>query len=186
MDGGGDVRMKSAIVVVDPQYGWYNPHTAPMFTKLANELSHFGRWSDTLIATFANAPESVFRRLLPWWSAFQSSEDRAVLPAFDRREVLVFPRTTYGLSSALWDHLRHQAIEQVVLTGVETDATIAMTAMEAFDRGYSVVVPRHLVASTYGPPGQEHGIAIIRKVLGHDHVLSQAQTRIMFSRWSQS
>ncbi len=169
--------MDTAIVVVDPQKGWVNANTKPTLDLLARELQRNACWGSVVITKFMNDATSPFRSLLPWWKAFQTNEDTDLMDEFLQPTAKVFSRNIYGLPPNLWDYLDHQEVRQIVLTGVETDATIAKTAMDAFDRNISVVVPPHLVASTYGPPGQEHGLAIVRKVLGKDHILSESQTR---------
>lgn len=82
----------------------------------------------------------------------------------------------------MWDYFSRHNVRQMVLTGLETDATIVKTAMDAFDRHLAVYVPPHLVASTYGPLGQENGLAILKKVLGRDHFLNESQVHQLLSQ----
>lgn len=174
--------LNRAIVVVDPQVGWVNPQTEATLTHLSRMLDRYRCWSVVRVAQFVNRSESPFRSLLPWWTGFQDQADTALIAAFVRPGVPVFPHDTYGLSPEFWESLRMNRVDQLILTGVETDATIAKTAMDAFDRGLSVLVPRELVASTYGPVGQRHGLAILKKVLGRDRLLSRSATRAVLAQ----
>ena len=169
--------MNTIIVVVDPQKGWLNDYTRPPLLTLAEALNQSGCWQSVVITKFVNDLKSPFRTLLPWWRDFQTSADTDFIDEFANSDVKVFERNIYGLPAELWIYIERQGVKQLMLTGVETDATIVKTAMDAFDRGISVWVPSDLVASTYGPVGQSHGLAILGKVLGKDHILSLPETR---------
>lgn len=181
-----EIRVNFAIVIIDPQKGWLNSYTSPIFEQIAIELSRFKCWDLTIISTFSNTSTSSFRQLLPWWNGFQNNKDLEIIDEFTNPSIPLFPRETYGLSEPFWQHLQKNNIGEIVLTGVETDASIVKTAMDAFDRKISVMVPIHLVGSTYGPKGNESGMAIIKKVLGKDHVLDPQQTHQWFKQKGQN
>ncbi|MCY0880902.1 MAG: isochorismatase family protein [Firmicutes bacterium] len=161
---------------MDPQYGWLrDPSVTPMFSRLSQWLTHHHLWPFVLISTFYNAPDSPLRQQLPWWHGFQSDPDTMILPDFLAAGCPIFPRSTYGLPPALWHHLQQHAITHVLLTGVETDASILHAAMEGVDRHLIIGLARHFVASSYGPTGQHTGCAVAGKVLGRDHLFSPDQ-----------
>ena len=169
--------MDLVVVVIDPQKGWLNQYTRPTLHALAEELSQSACWPSVVLTQFINDVASPFRSLLPWWKGFQKADDTDLMDEFMRPVLQMFTRNTYGLPPELWACFESHEVKQILLTGVETDATIVKTAMDAFDRGISVWAPWHLVASTYGPAGQASGLAILQKVLGQDHLLSREATR---------
>ena len=75
---------------------------------------------------------------------------------------------------SFWKELRSKRVDELLITGVETDASVIKTAMDAFDRGINSWIIAELVGSTYGKDGQEAGLRIARKVLGKDHVYDSA------------
>lgn len=177
----GGTGIDTIVVVVDPQKGWLNQFTEPTLHALAEELNRGDHWRSVVVTQFMNDEKSPFRTLMPWWKAFQTHSDTDLLQEFIQPRARVFTHDIYGFSPKLWSYCGRQGVKQMVLTGVETDATIVKTAMDAFDRGISVWVPPHLLASTYGPLGQEHGLAILKKVLGRDHILNERETRELFA-----
>jgi nicotinamidase-related amidase len=162
------------VVVVDPQEGWARRGARPTLQRLARFLEREKAWSATVITCFANGERSPFRQNLAHWTGFQTEEERRLVEALDTARAPVFWRDTYGLPEELWRYLEEQGTEEVLLTGVETDASVLSAAMAAFDRGLSVWVTPALVASTYGRRGQLCGLAVLRKVLGGDRVVSLA------------
>lgn len=169
--------MALTVIVVDPQYGWAKREDVrDTFGRIAATLSERNLWSKTILTVFQNGQGSPFRRRLGWWTGFREKDAQELLPEFAHRGVPVFGRQTYGLSEPLWRYCREilQASE-ILLTGVETDATLLHAAMEGFDRGYGMFVVPSLVASTYGEPGQNAGLAVLAKVLGRDHVITDVR-----------
>jgi len=161
---------RGVVLVIDPQMGWLNRYTEPTIKRLHSFLLEDGILDKTIITVFYNNENSNFRRLLSWWKGFTSDEDTEIIPGFKALNAPVFKRNTYGMPERFWRKLELMNINNILITGVETDASIIKTAMDAFDRGISAWIVESLVASTYGKKGQEAGIAVAKKVLGRDHV----------------
>jgi len=175
----GEKAFRGIVLVIDPQMGWLNKHTEPTIKRLHSFLLEDGILDKTIITVFYNNENSNFRRLLSWWKGFTVEYDTEIIPGFKFSNVPVFKRNTYGMTERFWRKLELMNINNILITGFETDASIIKTAMDAFDRGISVWIVESLVASTYGKKGQEAGIAVAKKVLGRDHVL---KTPAMLSR----
>ena len=170
---------RGIVLVIDPQMGWLNRYTEPTIKRLHYFLLEDGILNKTIITVFYNNENSNFRRFLSWWKGFTAEDDTEIIPDFKALNVPVFKRNTYGMPERFWRKLKIMNINNVLITGVETDASIIKTAMDAFDRGISAWIVESLVASTYGERGQKAGIAVAKKVLGRDHVL---RTPDMLSR----
>jgi len=167
----GEKAFRGVVLVIDPQIGWLNRHTEPTIKRLHSFLLEDGILDKTIITIFYNNEDSNFRRLLSWWKGFTSEHDAEFIPDFKALNVPIFKRNTYGMPERFWRKLELMNINNILITGVETDASIIKTAMDAFDRGISAWIVESLVASTYGKKGQEAGLAVAKKVLGRDHVL---------------
>ncbi len=169
-----DNYQKFAVLVIDPQNGWINNYTEKLFERIYSFISEYGLNGVTLIATFSNTPKSKFRKLLSWWDGFTDKVDTGIIPPFNNGQFPVFRRRTYGMPPSFWRALRLRGVDELLITGVETDASVIKIAMDAFDRGINSWIVAELVGSTYGESGQEAGLRIARKVLGKDHVYGSA------------
>ena len=165
-----DNDRKFTVLVIDPQKGWINNHTEKLFERVNSFISDYGLNDSTIITTFSNTQKSKFRKLLSWWDGFTDKGDTQIITLFNNKQFPVFRRRTYGMPPSLWKSLRLRNVDELLITGVETDASIIKTAMDAFDRGINSWIIAELVGSTYGESGQEAGLRIARKVLGKDHV----------------
>ncbi len=164
-------KFKGIVIVIDPQMGWLNKYTEPAMHRLQLFLSNYVILKKTIITTFSNTQKSNFRKLMGEWKGFTEKDDIRIIPGFEFSGVPVYKRRTYGLPGRLWKELKKADVNNLLITGVETDASIIKTAMDSFDRGISAWISEDLVASTYGERGQQAGISVARKVLGRDHVL---------------
>ncbi len=164
-------KFKGIVLVIDPQMGWLNQYTEPAMKRLQLFLSDNIILKKTIITTFSNTQKSNFRKLMSEWKGFTGEDDIKIIPGFEFSGVPVYKRRTYGLPERFWKELKRTNVNNLLITGVETDASIIKTAMDSFDRGISAWIAEDLVASTYGRRGQTAGISVARKVLGRDHVL---------------
>jgi len=169
--------MASRLLILDPQVGWARRHVqvASTFRLLADWLTRHDLWDRVWITAFYNDEASPFRQLMMWWTDFQSAQDWALLEPYAIRATHVVRRNTYGLPDIFWQNMRLSNVDRMVLAGVETDASVCKTAMDAFDRGIGVDVVPSWTASAYGPSGQAHGLAILRKVLGSRHLITEEE-----------
>lgn len=139
---------KFTVLVIDPQMGWINNHTEKLFERIGSFISDYEFNDSTVIATFSNTPKSKFRKLLPRWDGFTDKGDTRIIPPFNNGQFPVFRRRTYGMPPALWRNLRFGNVGGLLITGVETDASVIKTAMDAFDRGINSWIIAELVRST--------------------------------------
>ena len=169
---------KLTVLVIDPQIGWLNDFTGRVFSAISGFVKEYDLEENTVISVFSNTRESKFRSLMPNWEGFRKTADRRIVSQLDFRPFKVYPRQTYGMPPSFWKDLGRNRTANLLITGVETDASIIKTAMDSFDRGISSWIITRLVGSTYGENGQRAGLAIARKVLGRDHVLESTQAFI--------
>jgi hypothetical protein len=169
--------MASRLLILDPQAGWVRRHVQveSTFRLLADWVTDHDLWARVWVTAFYNDEASPFRRLMMRWTAFQSAQDWTLLEPYATRAAKIIPRNTYGLPEAFWRKARRSNVDHIVLAGVETDASICKTAMDAFDRGIGVTVVPSWTASAYGPSGHTHGLAILRKVLGSQHLMTEGE-----------
>lgn len=163
---------KTRVVVVDPQNGFATEETTPVFNKIAMFISATRSWNRTIVHTFSNDDESPFRKNLPWWERMRKSRETKIIPSFLHHDAKIFRRHTYGFGDDFWLHLEEEGVEQMLLCGVEADATILHSAMESFDKGVPTIVCDCLVGSLYGDTGVHVGLSVLQKVLGRSKIIS--------------
>lgn len=143
--------MKTAIIVVDVQKFFL--HDAPNdFPKKVAEHIKATNYPVVAFTVFKNQPDSNFVRSLKWKKSM-SHTDTKLPPEFDEFiKDNVFVRAAYSgfESTNLHEYLTRQAIEKVVICGMDTDACVLATAFSAFDKGYMVDVNFDLTISQAG------------------------------------
>jgi nicotinamidase-related amidase len=172
---------KLEILVVDPQIGWSKryPGTPVTLYKLAEWLSARNLWNLVSVSRFENDEQSPFRSNLGWWKDFRDEKSTGIVQPYGERAARTFPRNTYGMPDAYWNHLTEAGIDTLLIAGVEADASIAKIAMDAFDRNLRVFVAPHFISSAYGQQGIDISLHILSKTLGRDHMLTVGELSSM-------
>ncbi|WP_075056600.1 isochorismatase family protein [Thermogymnomonas acidicola] len=135
------------------------------------------------VCAFKNDEISPFRSFMEWWPGFREQGDRQLMQEFDFSRYPVFWHNTYSpLTAELSVWLRENAIREVLVTGVETSASVVMFSMQLFDIGVRPVVCFELVGDTYGDQGQKAGVSVLRKVLSEANIMAYSR----LSSWAQS
>ncbi len=148
------------IIVIDPQKGFENPGTLKTFYRIFDILRNdYSKFLKVYIFLFKNDENSPFRKNMDWWPGFRENEDCNLIDDYNLNNYKKYYHNKYS-------------IKEFLITGVETDASVLLSAMELFDLGIKVLICPDLVYSTYGDAGQNAGLFIIRKVLGDSGIIS--------------
>jgi isochorismate hydrolase len=130
-----EMRKKSSIMlVIDPQMGWITPCTKIVFRSIIEFIDLNKLEKNTVIALFSNSKKSNFRTLMPEWDGFTDDKDKEIIRCFSNKKFKKYYHHTYSMPPVFWKDLRSREIKHLFLTGVETDASIIKTAMDAFDK----------------------------------------------------
>ncbi|SMD30348.1 isochorismatase family protein [Picrophilus oshimae] len=156
------------IIVIDPQKGFENPGTLKTFYRIFDILRNgYSKYLKVYIFLFLNDEKSPFRRNMEWWNAFHGSPDTDVIQNIDINGYKTYYHNRYSIiNDDFLNEIEKYNINEFLITGVETDASVLLAAMELFDLGIHVLICPDLVYSIYGDKGQDAGLFIIRKVLG--------------------
>jgi nicotinamidase-related amidase len=134
--------MKTALIIVDVHNFFL--HDAPD-DLISNIVTHLKSQPYDAVAftVFRNKSDSNFVKSLNW-NKCSAGEDLEFPADFQPyiTDTNVFTRAAYSAftETSLNKYLQDQAIEKVVLCGVDTDACVLATAFSAFDNGYLIDV----------------------------------------------
>jgi len=189
------VAVRTAVVCVECQDGVLGEHSVlpALGTDAAPLLKNIVRLADgaraagirVVHATFGGllgtptGTAPIWRRLAPATADWEPGHPAvAVVPELSHPDDLVVTRR-HGLSPAwrteLLPILRDLGVDQIVLTGVSLNLALPMTAAEACQEGFTVVVPRDAVAGTpadYGEAVLAHTMRMLARITTTDELLA--------------
>ena len=141
--------MKKALVVVDVQKYFVNEKTSDIPKKIATYIRE-NNFDFVLFSKFVNKKGSNWFRTLGW-------EKMTGPPDTDIHETLkefadknnVFEKTSYSVFKAqgFEKFLKKNDIEELYICGIDINACVLASALEAFDLGYTPHVLKELSAS---------------------------------------
>jgi nicotinamidase-related amidase len=124
---------------------------------------HFGRWRSDFRAQVEHCLKdgvrgaSIVRQLAP------GPTDYFVLK----------PKHSAFYETCLMTLLQHLGARRLILAGFASDSCVSMTAMDAYLRGYSLIIPRDASAAM-SPTAHADALAQLRRVVHADTPLSRA------------
>jgi len=163
--------MRKALIMIDVQKGFINKTTIPVISRIRNFIKkHRDEYKLLIFTQYFNKKSSSFTRHLDWHGFMDKKETDLVdeIKEFVNNKNL-FPKYTYGsfVDNKLFNLLKKNKIEQVELTGFDTENCVLTFARDAFDRGMSVVVLKNLVASSSNPKLHKSALEIIKDNIGN-------------------
>lgn len=137
---------------------WHTPALAsilPNVTRLSTALHSHTLFARFIVPQTAEAAEGSWRRYYQRWSMITgSSHDPSLhelveplLPLADQTNV--FDKRGYSVFAGtdLDQRLRHQQVDTLIFSGIESDVCVYSSVMAAIDLGYNVVVAADALAS---------------------------------------
>jgi nicotinamidase-related amidase len=162
--------MKKALIIIDVQKGFINKNTKNVILKIRYYIYRNRNKYDLIVFTqYKNYKNSNFVKSLDWHGFMSKSEtDLAdeILEFIDDKNLFV--KNTYGsfVDDKLHSLLKKYKINQVELTGFDTENCVLTFARDAFDRGMRVVVLKDLCASHSNKKLHKAALEIIENNIG--------------------
>jgi len=162
------------IIIIDPQKGFENPDTLKTFYRISDLLRNdYSKYLKTYVFLFINDEKSPFRKNMQWWNSFYDIKDYDIIDEINLKKYKKYYHDKYSIiNNDFLNEIKKYDINEFLITGVETDASILLSAMELFDLGIKVLICPEPVYSIYGEDGQKSGLFIIRKALGDSGIIS--------------
>ncbi|MGW7463846.1 isochorismatase family cysteine hydrolase [Streptomyces xantholiticus] len=166
----------TALLVVDVQQGFVNHHSRsvlPAVVRLVKGLQVLG--APVVLTRFHNEPGSPYETITGW-TKLRTPEEQAFVPelvpyisdaagVIDKGQSSLFtPEGTELIRRAGWSDL--------VLCGIDTDACVYDSAVDAYQHGYRPWIVTDACASTGGPEYHDAALLLAARNIGPDHLLA--------------
>lgn len=157
-----------ALFVIDVQSYFINEHTKQIPLKIADFIdTHKFDW--LAFFQYFNHPNSSFAKFHQWYKMYGSPETDLV-PELQK---YITPDNLYKKFSftifkaeGFEKQLKTHQIAEMYLCGMDTDACVLTSEMEAFERGYDSKVIEDLCVSHSGIDYHNKAVDIMKKNLG--------------------
>lgn len=160
----------AALIVIDVQQGFVNPHSEgviPTIVQLVRRWQEAG--APVVFARFHNAIGSPYESITGW-TRLRTPEEQAIvteLTPYMREAAGVIDK---GQSSVFTAHgarlFRAAGWTDLVLCGIDTDSCVYDSAVEAFQAGYRPWIVTDACASTGGPQYHEAALLLAARNIG--------------------
>ncbi|KKU83517.1 MAG: Isochorismatase hydrolase family protein [Microgenomates group bacterium GW2011_GWA2_47_8] len=162
-----------ALLIIDLQKYLINENTESLPTKIANFIEKH-KFDYTLFFQFYNSPNSNFVKIHNWNHMFGPPETDMVdeLSKYITRNNLFkkYSFSVFGVEG-FNEFMKSNLINELYLCGIDTDACVLLSEMEAFGKGYDAKVIEDLCASHWGIEYHRRAIDLIKRNLGKQAII---------------
>lgn len=163
-----------ALLVIDLQKYLINESTEPLPEKIAKFIEKH-KFDYTLFFQFFNSPNSNFVKIHKWNKMFGPPETDIVdeLTKY-LTENNLFKKHSFSIFRAegFNEFMKGNPINELYLCGIDTDACVLSSEMEAFEKGYDAKIIEDLCASHSGIEYHQKAIDLIKKNLGKQAIIN--------------
>ena len=125
--------MSSCLVIIDAQNGFITPQTEQVIPRIA-ELAGSGYYDHIVATRFQNVPDGPYERFLGW-DGLMDEGSQEIVPEVLRFAERVFVKYTYTcFTTEFDDYIRRNGIDCLYMCGVDTDACVLKSTIDAFER----------------------------------------------------
>lgn len=160
---------QQALIVVDVQNGFLSPYTRRALPHIHNLLEL--DWGLVIATRFYNAEGSPFRKQIHW-NRLSSEEEITLDPKVEKRADVIIDKPTYGVGSKLLELLAKHNLTSATVVGIDTDVCVLQNAAQLFDAGITTTVDHRACATNGGPQAEQAAIALLRRTVGGDYVIT--------------
>lgn len=166
----------NALLVIDVQSFFTNKYTKHLPQKIADFIKKH-EFDFILFFLFYNHPKSNFVKLHNWKKMYAPPETDAAseLKPF-LNENNTFKKYSFSVFKAegFQEFLSQNKINHLYLCGIDTDACVLTSEMEAFERGFDAYVIEDLCSSHNGALYHQKAIDLLKKNLGKQAIIKSA------------
>ena len=162
---------KTLLMIIDLQKGWrYEDVTEYAMLRTVELCRRFK--GDVIHCCFKNDPDSLFFKELNW-TEFMEPKDTDAIPEIAELNLPTYWQSTYSRVNEETMEIMKK-YDRVYLAGVFTDISIAVTAMDIFDRNIPVSVVSDCVATLHGRPVHEAILRSLDHAIGTKNIVKSA------------
>lgn len=165
------------LFIIDLQTGWRHKlatEGAMLRTvRLARDFK-----GERIHCCFRNDPKSLFHTELHW-TRFVGSPDIDLIPEMEPLNIPIYWRSTYDcLTPEVLEIVKQH--DRVYMTGVFTDISVFVTALDIFDHNVPVSIITDCVATLHGEKVHRSALHSFGMALGNDNLVTSAEFRKLF------
>ncbi|MBT2369975.1 cysteine hydrolase [Streptomyces sp. ISL-10] len=166
----------TALLVIDVQQGFVNQHSRGALPAVMRLVSGWHAAGAPVVLTrFHNEPGSPYETITGW-TKLRTPEEQALVPelapyisnaaaVLDKGQSSLFtPEGTELIRAAGWSDL--------VLCGIDTDACVYDSAVDAYQHGYRPWIVTDACASTGGSEYHDAALLLAGRNIGPDHLVT--------------
>lgn len=170
--------MKNALLVIDVQEYFLNEHTKDLPQKIADFIQR-NKFDHVLFFKFVNTKDSNWVKSLGWHKMLAAPQTKiaSALKEFLNKDNTFIKRAAFSVfrSKKFNKFVKDQEISELFVCGMDTDACIYTTAMEAFERKFAVKVIDDLCAASHGKEYHQNTIASLKRNLGEKVIVNSME-----------
>lgn len=170
--------MKNALVIIDVQNYFINKATKAIPKKISKFIKKKGNKFDfILFFQFINDKKSNWVKLLGWEKMLEGQEIEIAseLKKFIKKDNLFIKKASFSIFRVKKFNIfiKKKNISKLYLCGLDTDACIYASALEAFERKFEVRVIEDLCSAHYGKKCHQNAIKSLKyNILGKNFVIN--------------
>lgn len=162
--------MPNCLVIIDVQKGFITPRTKHVVPRIT-ELAGSGYYNHVVATRFQNVPDGPYERFLGW-DGFMDEASQEIAPDVMRFVERVFVKYTYTcFTTEFDDYIRRNGIDCLYMCGVDTDACVLKSAIDAFERNIECKVIVDCCASDGDSEVHEAAVCILERTIGESQLI---------------
>ena len=165
--------MKRLYLGIDLQEGFLNDElrAGDYVERVCAFISGLNK-EDLILTRFVNAPGNNFDELLGYTI---TQPETTLIGDLEKGDYKVIEKSSYSAwIPEIVGRLQQGGIDEVVMFGLDSDACVLKTALDAFDAGAKPVVLSDLSHSSGGEERNQAGIKLMKILLGEAQVISSS------------
>jgi nicotinamidase-related amidase len=168
--------MNTCLIIVDMQQDFITDETIAILNRITRLMDRHK--FDYMIATkFINHIHSIYTDELKYYGC-TTAEGRALCRVFDAYPLRVFNKESYScLTKEVLKFINDNNIDKLYLVGLETNACIMATALDAFGKGISTTVVKDCCACTQGASQHDSAIKMLEYNIGDHNVINSDELK---------
>lgn len=166
--------MKRLYLGIDLQEGFLNDEirSSGYVDRVCVFISGLNK-DDVVLTRFVNQPGNNFDELLGYTI---TTPETTLIGDLEKSNYKVIEKSTYSAwVPEIIGRLGRDGIDEVVMFGLDSDACVLKTALDAFDAGAKPVVLADLSHSSGGDDRNEAGIVLMKTLIGDGQVIESSE-----------
>lgn len=159
------------LLVVDVQNGFVSKETKFVVPRISSLLQSFTGLKVT--TQFINRQGSPYETILKW-NRLREEPEIDILEEIRTQVDHIVKKNIYSACTPEFlDLLAREKVDEVYITGIDTDCCVLKTAIDLFELGIRPVVLAHCCASNGGMASHTAALTVLGRTIGREQIVMQ-------------